>query len=251
MVILSTLVALDQLASDCYTLPEVIKMNNIFCLSLLITLLFSSTLPALAQSKVIKKTVRKVVTPQITPVAPPKIDVIPKVVPEIPPPPPPVITVKPEAPKGMFGWGVNADLGAKILSGSLLLGARGDLIFTDPLLLGEKIGLAEDAVEYKLGLGFAFSDKLKTVPLFADAVVYLKEGSLFGLDPFIGAGLIFNLYGTGKISGGLGSQLYLGILADLGWESRTAFSLGCATYKVGDNLTDSGVFLSVSQPIKL
>lgn len=225
------------------------KKSQIVCL-LLVIIFFS--VAANAQSKVIKKTVKKVVTPQITSVAPPKTTVTPEVVQEVPtPPPPPQEVRKPETTKGLFGWGLNSDISAKLLYGSILLGARGDIIFSDPWALGEKIGLAEDAVEYKLGLGVAGSDKLKTIPLFADINVYLKEGSLFGLDPYIGTGLIYNLYGTGHVSGGLGGQVYLGMLANLGFESRTGFTLGYATYKVGENLSDSGIYLSVCQPIKL
>lgn len=209
-----------------------------------------------AQTKVIKKTVKKVVTPEIAPAQPPKVEPTPEAAPveppPPPPPPPPTYQIEtPEEDKGLFGWGLNTDIGGKLLFGSILFGARGDLVFSDPLTIGEKIGLAEDAVEYRTGLGLAVSDKLKTIPLFADAVVYLKEGALFGMDPYLGAGLIFNLYGTGKVSGGLGGQIYLGILADLGLESRTGFSLGYASYKVGSDLSDSGVFLNVAQPIKL
>lgn len=207
-----------------------------------------------AQTKIIKKTVKKVVTPQITPVNPPKIETTKEVVPDLPPPPPPpptdeVTTI--EQDKGLFGWGLNTDVGGKLLFGSILAGVRGDIVFADPLTFGEKIGLAEDAVEYKLGTGFVFSDKLKSIPLFADAMVYLKEGSLFGMDPYVGAGLIFNLYGTGQTSGGLGGQIYLGILADFGLDQRTAVSVGYGSYKVGDNLSDSGLFINIAQPIIL
>jgi hypothetical protein len=225
-------------------------MKKVQLISLLLVLVFLAV-AAEGQSKVIRKTVRKTVTPQITPVAPPKAATT-EVVPVAPlPPPPPVEVRTPEKSKGLFGWGLNSALSAKALYGSLLLGVRGDIIFSDPLFLGEKIGLAEDAVEYKLGLGFALSDKLKTIPLFADVNVYLKEGSLFGLDPYLGAGLICNIYGTGRVSGGLGGQLYLGLLANLGFESRTGISLGYATYKVGENLSDSGIYLSICQPLKL
>ena len=192
------------------------------------------------------------ITPQISPVAAPTAAISPEAAPETPPPPPePIAEIKKPEEPGLFGWGTNTAASGKLLYGSILLGLRGDVIFSDPLKLGEKIGLAEDAVEYRVGLGLAVSDKLKTIPLFADAIVYLKEGSLFGMDPYLGAGLIYNLYGTGRVSGGLGGQLYLGILADLGFESRAGISVGYATYKVSDSLSDSGIFVTLSQPIKL
>ncbi len=208
---------------------------------------------AQAQSKIIKKTVKKVVTPQITPAQPPKVEPTKEVVPEVPPPPPPPdYSMQPlNEDKGLLGWGWNTDIGAKLLYGSILFAVRGDIVYDDPLKLGEKIGLSEDAVVYKVGLGAVMSDKLKSLPLFTDAVVYLKEGSLFGMDPFVGTGLIYNLYGTGQVSGGLGGQAYIGVLADFGFDQRTELTLGYASYKVGENLTDSGIFISIGQPIKL
>ena len=225
----------------------------ILMISFSLSLVYFCSDKSAAQTKVIKKTVKKVVTPEIAPAEPPKTEPTPEAVVEPPPPPPPpTFEVQlPEEDKGLFGWGVNADLGGKLLFGSLVLGVRGDIIFADPLLLGEKIGLAEDAVEYKLGSGLVISDKFKSIPLYADAVVYLKEGSLFGLDPFISAGLILNLYGTGRVSGGLGSQLNLGFLADFGFESRTQVALGYGTYKIGSDISDSGIQFSIAQPLKL
>ncbi|MFH1577357.1 MAG: hypothetical protein ABID35_07420, partial [Candidatus Margulisiibacteriota bacterium] len=110
-----------------------------------------------AQTKIIRKTVKKVVSPQITPVQPPKTEENPEVMPEVPPPPaPPTWEVQTiEKDKGLLGWGLNTDLTGTLLSGNgSLIGLAGNIIFSDPWLLGEKIGLAEDAVEYKLGLGF-------------------------------------------------------------------------------------------------
>ena len=222
-------------------------------LSLLLVLSFAAG--SNAQSKVIKKTVKKVVTPQIAPVPAPTNNTTKEVdlsePPPPPPPPPDLDQIVPKTHAGLLGWGQNADIKGKLLFGSLLASVRGDIIFADPLLLGEKIGLAEDAVEYKVGLGFVLADTFKSIPLYADAVVYLKEGSLFGLDPYVGTGLIFNLYGTGKVTGGLGGQIYLGILADLGFDSRTGLSIGYGTYKVGNNISDSGIQISMVQPFKL
>jgi hypothetical protein len=217
-------------------------------------LLLGIATDASAQSKIIKKTVKKVVTPQIAPVQPPKEEPSDEVVPEIPPPPPPppdLDELIPQQDNGLLGWNMNADINGKLLFGSLVGGLRGDAIFSDPLLLGEKIGLAEDAVEYKVGLGAVIADTFKSIPLYADAVVYLKEGSLFGMDPYLGTGLIFNLYGTGKVSGGLGGQIYLGILADLGFGSRTGISVGYGTHQVGNDISDSGIQLAVTQPLRL
>ncbi|MBN2057186.1 MAG: hypothetical protein JW782_00080 [Candidatus Saganbacteria bacterium] len=225
------------------------------CALMIFVLMSLAAFSASAQTKIIKKTVKKIVTPNIAPVEAPEPAASKEVAPVEPPPPPPpppdYDAQLPETDKGLLGWGLNTDVAAKLLYGSILLGARGDIVFSDPLKIGEKIGLAEDAVEYKTGLGLVIADTFKSIPLYADAVVYLKEGSMFGMDGFIGTGLIFNLYGTGKVSGGLGGQIYTGILADLGLDSRTAISLGYATYKVGNDISDSGIFINIAQPIKL
>jgi hypothetical protein len=205
-----------------------------------------------AQSKIIRKTVTKVITPQITPAAPPKTNPTEEVKSEVPPPPPqPDYEIKtPKENRGLFGWGLNTDIGANVLSGNgSLVGIRGDIVFSDPLKFGEKFGLAEDAVEYKLGLGFGSSGNSFTIPMLAEATAYLKEGSLFGLDPFVGTGLIYNLAGTQ--GGGLGGQIYLGFLNDFGFGSgKTGISLGYATYNIGTALSVNGIQLTVSQPIK-
>jgi len=123
--------------------------------------------------------------------------------------------------------------------------------------MGEKIGLAEDAVEYKLGLGYAFgndsnNNQLRSIPLFADAVIYLKENSLFGMDPYVGAGCNFNLYGTGQKSGGMGAQFYSGVLADFGFSSgKTALALGYSSYRVEGSGSTGGFAFTVTQPLKL
>lgn len=242
-------------------------MKKTTILFIILSLLLTCSNYALAQSKIIKKTVKKVVTPEIAP-APPPLTSTNEADPILPPPPPPpppiseVDTLKDNP--GLFGWGINTDLsgsylinrtGQQGLLGVLALG--GDIIFDDPFAIGSRIGLAEDAVEYKAGLGLAFGNDTNNNPTFSiglstDAVLYLKEGSLFGLDPFIGAGLNLNILGTDGKMGGMGGQLYGGILADLGLGAgKTGFSIGYNSIKVADARLAEGLFFSVTQPIKL
>jgi len=243
-------------------------MKNTKWLSLLLvaSILLVCQSSTLAQSKkIVRKTITKVVRPEIAPVPPPAI-MTPEVVPVLPPPPPPPSyeAEQLKGPAGLFGWGVNAAVGGSYLMNRVgqqgllgLLTIRGDMVFEDPLMLGAKIGLAEDAVEYKLGVGLAFGNDLnnnpiKSIPFFADSVVYLKERSLFGLDPYVGAGLAFNLYGTGQRSGGIGLQLYGGILCDFGLGSgKTGIALGYGSLKVDPDRVAEGLFISVTQPLTL
>ncbi len=246
------------------------KAKKIIC-SLLTLILFCGfclvfSSGASAQSKIIQKTVKKVITPEIAPVDPPEENA--ETVPDLPPLPPPSPPENQseilEKNSGLFGWGINTDVGGLYLynrtgqEGLLgVLGARGNLVFEDPMQLGSRIGLAEDAFEYKLGLGLTLgndtnNEPIFSIPLFTEMVVYLKEGSLFGLDPFVGAGVNFNIFGTDSTMGGMGTQIFGGILADFGLESgKTALSLGYNTINVGSLRSAQGLTFSVAQPLIL
>lgn len=225
---------------------------------LCITLLFYCN-PAEAQSKIIRKSVKKTVTPQIAPVTPPKMVTL-EAEPEAPPqPPPPAYEIKkPEAPRGIFGWGLNSDLGGGYTLGrGSAFSASGKIAFGDPFNLGSRFGLAEDAFEYKTGIGLVIGNdannlSMFSLPFLAEAVVYLKEGSLFGLDPYLGCGANLNLIGTDSTLGGMGVQLYGGVLADFGSESgKAGISIGYYSLKVGNIRALEGLTISVSQPFIL
>lgn len=221
---------------------------------------------AQAQSKIIRKTVKKTIQPPIAPEPAPQKVSTQEINSEVPPPPPPPTqdVVTPKTEKGLFGWGRNVDLGALYLinrsgqSGLLgVLAARGDLVFSDPLLLGEKIGLAEDAVEYKLGLGLAFgndvnNNPINSIPLYADTLIYLKEGAFFGMDPYLGFGLNYNLYGTDQKSGDWGGQIYTGVLVDFGSDlGKTKIAVSYNSIKVSNIRLAEGISISITQPFVL
>lgn len=197
----------------------------------------------------------------IAPATPPEIEGAVKI---LPPPPAPTAEIEPRKDDaGFFRQNLDAEIsgaylfnrGQRGLLGILAGGAN--VIIADANHLGEKIGLAEDALEYKLGLGgllgYDVNDQpLFSIPLSAGAALYLKEGSLWGFDPFIGAGLNLNLIGTDFRLGGIGFQLYGGILIDLGWLKRkTALLIGYNSYRVEGSRLAEGIFISLSQPLKL
>lgn len=235
------------------------KKLAILTLVAILTLTFISS--SLAQNKVIRKTVRKVIKPEIAPEpAPVEEPAVIEEMPDLPQPPPEPGTFGQDS---LFGWNTKSELNGSYAynsgqSGFLgLVGGNLNLIFADPAGLGSRIGLAEDALEYKAGLGlFLGQDKndlnMFSLPLIANATLYLKEDSLFGLDPFIGAGVNLNLIGTDSTMGGLGFNLFAGSLADFGWGTGpTEFKLGYRSIKVGDIRTSDGIIFGVGQPIKL
>ncbi len=231
---------------------------------ILIASLFVLGIGTQAQNKVIKKTVKKVIKPQIAPITPPEIST--EEAPSISAPPPaPTFEIQAVIEdKGIFGWGLNSNVNAGYLyntpgqRGFLgIIAGRLNLVIDDPLKVGSGIGLAEDALQYNVGLGLAFGNDsnestFNSIPLFADAVLYLKEGSFLNGDPFIGFGLNMNLYGSGQKSGGVGSQFYYGLLYDMGFPSgKTGLVIGAQSFKIADTHSASGIYFSILQPLVL
>lgn len=225
-------------------------MKKTLAFLLLFAFTFSFLAAANAESKIIRKTIQKVVRPEITPSEPPEVgsESIPPETAEVP---------KYEFEKAGTNKGINFDLGIGFLMGQSVLVGRGNIILADPMKIGAELGLAEDALEYKVGLGVASGNdnsgnSINAIPLFADATLYLKEKSFFGFDPFVGFGLNYNLYGSGQQTGGFGTGLYAGILNDFGFSGgKTAFTLGLQNIKVNYLRSASGLLLSVSQPFTL
>jgi hypothetical protein len=165
---------------------------------------------------------------------------------------------------GLFGWQRDGELtGLYLLNhkdqhGLLgLLAANLDLKFSDPWLIGRNLGLAEDALEYRLGLGSALGygdDNLVLFSLFCDpsATLYFKEGSFWEGDPFIGLGFNLNLLGTDCVPGGAALKLYCGLDKELGLlGGKTELVVGYGGYRVGNARSAEGLFFSVGQPVRL
>ena len=84
----------------------------------------------------------------------------------------------------------------------------------------------------------------------------LPADMLGGIDSYVGGGLNYTLYGTGKTSGPYGIQAYVGIMGDLGLGlGKTALEIGYDVVRAGGS-TDfkrsaKGITISVCQPIAL
>ena len=228
---------------------------------LFVALIFLFTVHASAQTRIIRKTVDRTVEPPIAPAIPPEIEGSEEAVEILMPPPPPTSEFKAfEKEPGIFRMNQNAEVTGAYVFENLLLGTLfvgGNLIVSDSNHLGEKIGLAEDALEYKIGLGLALgydsgNNPIFSIPLQTGATLYFKEGSLYGYDPFAGIGFNLNLIGTDFHFGGIGYQLFGGILADLGWlGGKTGLAIGYNSFIVEGARQAKGVFFSLTQPIRL
>jgi hypothetical protein len=72
------------------------------------------------------------------------------------------------------------------------------------------------------------------------------------MDPFLGLGLNYNLYGTDQRFGGMGKQLYAGVLVDFGSDiGKTAIGIGYSAIKVDAIRLAEGIAVSISQPLLL
>jgi len=220
-------------------------------------LLFLAIVPAGALYPQSVAPAKKVVTPPIAPLEPLQPDEGTTFSPAPAAPTPETKAVDPLTEKGLFNWGRNGEVnGAMLLGNGWYLTAGSALAFDDPWHLGEKLGLAEDAVVYKAGLTFGFGNTAGKVffsllQFVGETTVYLKEGSLFGLDPFVGGSLMLNLTGTDNSAGGLGLRLFGGAAMDLAFNlGRAEVAAGYESDRSGPAYAADGLFFAVRKPLR-
>jgi hypothetical protein len=195
-------------------------------------------------------------TPQVAPVTPPEINSSAAAELLAPPASPEAEFPSLKEPAGLFGWRRDAELSGHYYMLSTLAGTL-DLKFNDQFFLGRRLGLAQDALEYSLGLGFmlGFDDggrSFFSFPLDCDARLYLAEGSLWNADPFCGLGLNLNLIGTDGSLGGTGFQLYGGLRKNFGQTvGQLDLAFGFGSRRVGNVRTLNTFFLTIGHPFML
>ena len=139
-----------------------------------------------------------------------------------PPPPPPRPVARPAAaPAGLFGWGLNTGYTVGYLAGNSVIVARGDMILSDAMGIGPMLGLSEDSVMWKLGLGGAMGKDIndnekKAIPLFIDGIINIPAEVMGGVESYVGGGVNYVVYGSEKMGGSYGGQIYYGIQGDVG-----------------------------------
>jgi hypothetical protein len=174
--------------------------------------------------------------------------------PAAPVPPPAPVVVKPTAPAGLFGMGLNTCLSGQYISTgkgqfSGTGGLKGDIVLDDFVGLGSMLSLPKNTIQYKLGLGYyqGGGAGLKAIPIYAGGTINLMGGS----EVYLTGGLNYVVYGNGKTSGKIGGDVYVGIKTDLGLGlGKTGFELGYSVVR-SNTASSKGITLSVSQPILL
>lgn len=151
-----------------------------------------------------------------------------------PPPPPPRRVVRPAAVSaGLFGWGLNtsADIGYITGDGNTAsILAAGSIILSDPMAIGSVLGLSDDAVNYKVGLGLTYGkdrndNTFNALLLTADGILNIPEDALGGIASYVGAQVNYPVYKS-DVTGTIGGLLYFGIKGDVGLGGDSYAELG-------------------------
>ncbi|MDD5383150.1 MAG: hypothetical protein PHH60_05810 [Candidatus Margulisbacteria bacterium] len=162
--------------------------------------------------------------------------------PVAPTPPPPPSAVRAAPGGGLFGWGLNTGISAGYVMGKSVMVARGDLILADPMGIGPMLGLGENAVAWKLGLGGASGKDIndvekKAIPIFVDGVINIPADVMGGIESYVGGGVNYVVYGSKTSSdartGSYGGQIYYGIQGDIGLGGKSFVELGYSIIRSG------------------
>ena len=140
---------------------------------------------------------------------------------------------------GLFGWGMNTGATLGYLAGNSVMVARGDLILADALGIGPMLGLSDDAVNWKIGLGGAMGKDIndnekKAIPLFIDGIINIPA-DVMGVASYIGGGVNYVLYGSEKKAGSYGGQIYYGIKGDIGLGGDSYAELAYSIIRTGQD----------------
>ncbi len=206
------------------------------------------TVKKIVKKRVVRKVVPRKAAPRRLPVAP--LPPPPPMAPLPPPPPLPAVARTAPAPKGIFGWKINSSAALGYIMGKSAVVGRADLI-----LDGAMLGLSAKAINYRVGLGGATGsdindNTIKAIPLFFDAILNLPTG---GAESYIGGGLNYTLYGTDKVAGTYGGEIFVGVKGDLGLGGKSFAELNYMAIRCGDTNKRSakGVGVSFGQEILL
>ncbi|MFC1571735.1 hypothetical protein ACFL31_04200 [Candidatus Margulisiibacteriota bacterium] len=163
--------------------------------------------------------------------------------------------------EALFGLGLNTGYSVGYVAGNSIVAARGDLILADALAIGPMLGLSEDAVSWKVGLGAAtgkdINDKsVSSIPLFVDGVVAIPADLLGGIASYVGGGLNYALYGSRaagtKRLGSVGGQVYYGIQGDVGLGGTSYAELAYSIVRSGNtNYSMKGIGINFGTTLVL
>ncbi|MFH1826120.1 MAG: hypothetical protein ABH823_02365 [bacterium] len=157
-----------------------------------------------------------------------------------PPSAPVAMAPAPAAGAGLLGLGLNTGytVGYTMAGSNSLITGRGDVILADAMGIGPMLGLTDDAISWKIGLGGATGNdnngtSMKAIPLFVDGIIALPADLLGGIESYVGGGVNYVLYGSGTTSGSYGGQVCYGIAGDIGLGGSSYAELGYSIIRSG------------------
>ena len=181
--------------------------------------------------------------------------------PVAPPPPPRPVARPAAAPEGLLGIGLDTGYTLGYIAGKSVIVLRGDMIFADPMGIGPMLGLTEDAVGWKIGLGGAMGKDIndvekKAIPLFVDGIINIPADVMGGVESYVGGGLNYVVYGSDKKGGSYGGQVYYGIQGDIGLGGDSYAELAYSIIRSGPDSVDvpysmKGIGISVGSKLVL
>ncbi|MFA5840438.1 MAG: hypothetical protein WC890_07340 [Candidatus Margulisiibacteriota bacterium] len=160
------------------------------------------------------------------------------VTPVTPPPTPVVRPVQAPVSAGIFGWGINTGLTLGYVAGNSVMDVRADLIMGDGLGIGPMLGMSQNAINWKLGLGYCQGNDItgtarKAVPVYFDGILNISPDILGGIQSYLGGGVNYAVTGSGQTGGSYGGQVYYGIQGDIGLGGNTYVEVGYSIVRSG------------------
>ncbi len=187
-----------------------------------------------------------------------------------PPPPPPRRATPPPrrvAPKpvpkkaqpdGLFGLGIRTTIDTGYITGggktASLIGGWA-MIMDDAMALGPMMGMAEDAVKYKVGLGGTYGkdysdNSFNAILVTFDGILHLPE-EWTGMQSYVGGQVNYPVYKSDP-AGAPGGAVYYGIQGDagIGLDSPSYAEVGYGAAR-REGYSSKGFFVKVGQHIVL
>jgi len=178
------------------------------------------------------------------------------------PPPPETRTVAPRAvpkkaqPDSMFGLGIRTTIDGGYITGSgktasFIGGAA--MIMDDAMALGPMMGMAEDAVKYKIGLGGTYgkdySDHtFNAILVTFDGILHLPD-EWTGMQSYVGGQVNYPVYKS-DVAGAPGGAVYCGIQGDAGLGGLTYGEVGYGANR-REGYSTKGFLVKIGQHLVL
>ena len=124
------------------------------------------------------------------------------------------------------------------------LGLAGGLLGGLPAVIGEvrffePFGLA--ATSLRLGAGYAAGNERKHALVLAEGIYHFNPPGTPGINSYVGGGLNYDAYTTGRVSGSVGGEVYYGLEAGTLNSGQVYAEVGYGKIRTGFSPSSSGL----------